>query len=64
MNEKTGQWRKNILLVDDEEIIRCTLRRDIEEMGYGATALVHWKTEEYALKEKFFNLVRTDVCME
>ena len=33
MNEKTRQWRKNILLVDDEEIIRCTLRRDIEEMG-------------------------------
>jgi len=64
MNEKTGQWRKNILLVDDEEIIRCTLRRDIEEMGYGATAVADGKAALAALQEKYYDLVLTDLCME
>lgn len=64
MKEKTGQWRKNILLVDDEEIIRCTLRRDIEEMGYGATAVADGKTALAALQENYYDLVLTDLCME
>jgi len=44
MMAEVGQWRKSILLVDDEELIRRTLRRDIEEIGYSATAVADGET--------------------
>ncbi|MFA7346120.1 MAG: response regulator [Desulfurivibrionaceae bacterium] len=64
MKEKTGLWRKSILLVDDEEIIRHTLRRDIKEMGYGATAVADGEAALAALQEHYYDLVLTDLCME
>ena len=64
MMEEAGRWRRNILLVDDEEIIRRTLRRDIEEMGYGVTALADGESALAALEERYFDLVLTDLRME
>jgi DNA-binding NtrC family response regulator len=64
MKEKAGRWRKSILLVDDEEIIRHTLRRDIKEMGYGATAVGDGEAALAALQEHYYDLVLTDLCME
>lgn len=64
MEEAGGRWRKSILLVDDEEIIRCTLRRDIEEMGYSATAVADGETAFAALQEDYYDLVLTDLRME
>ncbi|MFA6283946.1 MAG: response regulator [Desulfurivibrionaceae bacterium] len=64
MMAEAGRWRKNILLVDDEEIIRHTLRRDIEEMGYGATAVADGETALAVLQERHYDLVLTDLRME
>lgn len=64
MREEAGRWRKSILLVDDEELIRRTLRRDIEEMGYGATAVADGETAVAALQEHYYDLVLTDLRME
>ena len=64
MTEETGRWRKNILLVDDEEILRLTLRQDIEEMGYGVTAFADGETALAALQDGYYDLVLTDLCME
>lgn len=64
MMAEAGRWRKSILLVDDEEIIRHTLRRDIEEMGYGATAVADGETALAVLQERYFDLVLTDLRME
>ena len=64
MSEEAGRWRKSILLADDEELIRRTLRRDIEEMGYGATAVADGETAVAALQEHYYDLVLTDLRME
>jgi DNA-binding NtrC family response regulator len=64
MMAEAGRWRKNILLVDDEEIIRRTLRRDIEEIGYGATAVGDGETALALLQERYYDLVLTDLRME
>ena len=64
MIEEAGRWRKSILLVDDEELIRRTLRRDIEEMGYGVTAFAEGETALAALREGYYDLVLTDLRME
>lgn len=64
MMEQAGRWRKSILLVDDEEIIRRTLRRDIEEMGYVATVVADGDSALAALQEDYYDLVLTDLCME
>ncbi|MBA3004856.1 MAG: response regulator [Desulfurivibrio sp.] len=64
MMAESVTWRKNILLVDDEELIRRTLQRDIEEMGYGATAVADGETALGALHELHYDLVLTDLRME
>ncbi|MDG4476659.1 sigma-54-dependent transcriptional regulator [Thiovibrio frasassiensis] len=64
MTEKASRWRKNILVVDDEEIIRRTLCRDVEEMGYAVTAVADGKAAIAALQEHYYDLVLTDLCME
>ena len=64
MTEEAGRWRKNILVVDDEELIRRTLRRDIEEMGYGVTAVADGETALAVLREHYYDLVLTDLRME
>lgn len=62
--EETDRRRKRILLVDDEEIIRRTLGRDVAEMGYGATAVADGEAAVAALQEDYYDLVLTDLCME
>ena len=64
MMTEAGRWRKNILLVDDEEIIRRTLSRDIEEIGYGVTAVADGETALAGLRERYYDLVLTDLRME
>lgn len=64
MMAEKGRWRKSILVVDDEEIIRHTLRRDIEEMGYGVTAVADGEAALAALQEHYYDLVLTDLRME
>ncbi|MCX5864789.1 MAG: response regulator [Deltaproteobacteria bacterium] len=64
MMAEAGQWRKSILLVDDEELIRRTLRRDIEEIGYSATAVADGETALAVLQEHYYDLVLTDLRME
>ena len=62
--KKAGQRQKSILLVDDEEIIRFTLRRDIEEMGFCATAVADGEAALTALQEHSYDVVLTDLRME
>lgn len=64
MMAEAGRWRKNVLVVDDEELIRRTLSRDIEEMGYGVTAVADGETALAVLKEHYYDLVLTDLRME
>lgn len=64
MREEAGRWRKSILLVDDEELIRRTLCRDIEEMGYGVTVFAEGEAALAALQEGYYDLVLTDLRME
>lgn len=64
MMAEAGQWRKSILLVDDDDLIRRTLRRDIEEIGYSATAVADGETALAVLQEHYYDLVLTDLRME
>lgn len=64
MMKEAIRWRKHILIVDDEEILRCTLHFDIEEMGYRATAVGDGETALAVLQEQYYDLVLTDLCME
>lgn len=56
--------KKVILLVDDEEIIRETLRRDLAEGGHEVLAAANGEEALALLKEHYVDLVITDLMME
>lgn len=56
--------KRKILLVDDEEIIRLSLGRDLAEAGYAVTAAVDGEEALARLQAEPFELVITDLLME
>lgn len=56
--------KKAILLIDDEEIIRETLSRDLKEGGHAVVAVESGEKAIKQLKKHYFNLVITDLMME
>lgn len=55
---------KVILLVDDEEIIRETLRRDLEEGGYEVITAENGEKAVKLVRKHHVDLVVTDLMME
>lgn len=56
--------KKTVLLVDDEEVIRFTLGRDLEEAGYAVTRVADGKEGLSRLRKRHVDLVITDLLME
>jgi CheY-like chemotaxis protein len=54
---------KKILLLDDEEDIRETLKRNLERVGYAVTAVGDGKQGLRAAQAQLYDLIVTDVAM-
>lgn len=56
--------KKSILVVDDEEIIRHTLSRDLLEAGYAVKSVESGARALEELAETYYDLIVTDLLME
>lgn len=53
----------HILLIDDDEAIRCVLGRTLEQAGYRVTPACHGREGLQFLERTRFDLVVTDIVM-
>jgi DNA-binding NtrC family response regulator len=56
-------WNKSILLVDDEEISRSSISRELEQEGHDVTLAASGEEGVAKLRENKYNLVITDLVM-
>ncbi len=61
--KEVGVEQESVLIVDDEELIRETLRLDLVEQGYAVDAVASGE-EALGLLERSYGLIITDLLME